>query len=118
MIFGYCEKQYLITRISSQINLIKNFKLLCDSQNKNSKLYLEVVKAINIFNDTFNDTLSGNFNKNLVSNKISKKILGKAGIFINKRIRIELYQKGAIRYLNSKKELVPIIYLEFSKISD
>ena len=50
--------------------------------------------------------------------KYLKKILGKAGIFINKPIRIELYQKGAIRYLNSKKELVPIIYLEFSKISD
>ena len=110
VIFEYCKKEYLITRISSEINLNKNYKLLCYLQNKNSDLYLEVVKAINIFNETFN--------KYLVSNKISKKILGKAGIFINKRIRIELYQKGAIRYLNSKKELVPIIYLEFSKISD
>ena len=110
VIFEYCKKEYLITRTSSETNLNKNYKLLCYLQNKNSDLYLEVVKAINIFNETFN--------KYLVSNKISKKILGKAGIFINKPIRIELYQKGAIRYLNSKKELVPIIYLEFSKISN
>ena len=85
VIFEYCKKQYLIARISNQINLNKNYKLLCDLQNKNSDLYLEVVKAINIFNEAFN--------KYLVSNKIFKKISGKAGIFINKRIKIELYQK-------------------------
>ena len=85
VIFEYCKKQYLITRISNQINVNKNYKLLCDLQNKNSDLYLKVVKVINIFNEAFN--------KYLVSNKISKKILSKAGIFINKRIKIELYQK-------------------------
>ena len=85
VIFEYCKKQYLITRISNQINVNKNYKLLCDLQNKNSDLYLKVVKVNNIFNEAFN--------KYLVSNKISKKILSKAGIFINKRIKIELYQK-------------------------
>ena len=68
VIFEYCEKEYLITRISNQINLNKNYKLLCDLQNRNSDLYLEVVKAINLFNDTFD--------KYLVWNMISKKILG------------------------------------------
>ena len=85
VIFEYCKKQYLITRKSNQINLNKNYKLLCDLQNKNSDLYLKVVKAINIFNEAFN--------KYLVANKIFKKISGKAGIFINKCIKIELYQK-------------------------
>ena len=46
--------------------------------------------------------------------KYIKKILGKTDIFINKRVKNEWYQKGASRYLNSKKELLPIIYIYFT----
>ena len=45
--------------------------------------------------------------------KYIKKILGKTDIFINKRVKNELYQKGASRYLNSKNELIPIIHIYF-----
>ena len=51
--------------------------MLCDLKNKNSDLYLEVVKAIN----KFNDTCGG---KHTISKKISKNILGKVDIFIKK----------------------------------
>ena len=105
VIFNYCEKKYLITKISNQINLIKDYKLLCELQDKNSYLYLELVKAIEDFNKYFN--------KYIISNSISKKILGKAGIFINKQIKIELYQSGAVRYLNSKNQSIPMINILF-----
>ena len=77
--------------------------MLCDLQNKNSDLFIELVKVINIFDEIFN--------KYLVSNKISKKTSGKVDLFINKRVKIESHQKGAVRYLNSKNELIPIIYI-------
>ena len=105
MIFDYCENEYLITKVSKQINLIKDYRLLCDLQNKNSDLYLEMTKAIKILNETAN--------KYVISNSTSKKI-GKAGISINKQIKIELYQNGAVRYLNSKNELIPMISIFFS----
>ena len=85
---------------------MKDYRLLCDLQNKNSDLYLEMTKAIKILNETAN--------KYVISNSTSKKILGKAGIFINKQIKIELYQNGAVRYLNSKNELILIISIFFS----
>ena len=85
---------------------MKDYRLLCDLQNKNSDLYLEMTKAIKILNETAN--------KYVISNSTSKKILGKAGIFINKQIKIELYQNGAVRYLNSKNELIPMISIFFS----
>ena len=106
VIFNYCEKKYLITKISNQINLIKDYRLLCELQNKNSDFYLEMIKAIKILNETSN--------KYAISNSISKKILGKADIFINKQIRIELYQNGAVRYLNSKRKLIPMISIFFN----
>ena len=68
-------------------------------------MYLELVKAIEDFNKYFN--------KYIISNSISKKILGKAGIFINKQIKIELYQSGAVRYLNSKNQSIPMINILF-----
>ena len=105
MIFDYCENEYLITKVSKQINLIKDYRLLCDLQNKNSDLYLEMTKGIKILNETAN--------KYVISNSTSKKI-GKAGISINKQIKIELYQNGAVRYLNSKNELIPTISIFFS----
>ena len=79
--------------------------MLCDLQNKNSELYLEMIKAIKILNEPSNIYI--------ISNSISKKILGKAGIFINKQIKIELYQNGAVRYLNSKNKLIPMISIFF-----
>ena len=85
---------------------MKDYRLLCDLQNKNSDLYLEMTKAIKILNETAN--------KYVISNSTSKKILGKAGIFINKQIKIELYQNGAVRYLNSKNELILMISIFFS----
>ena len=105
VIFEYCENEYLITKVSNQINLIKDYRLLCDLQNKNSELYLEMIKAIKILNEPSN--------KYIISNSISKKILGKAGIFINKQIKIELYQNGGVRYLNSKNKLIPVISIFF-----
>ena len=105
MIFDYCENEYLITKVSKQINLIKDYRLLCDLQNKNSDLYLEMTKGIKILNETAN--------KYVISNSTSKKI-GKAGISINKQIKIELYQNGAVRYLNSKNELILMISIFFS----
>ena len=85
---------------------MKDYRLLCDLQNKNSDLYLEMTKAIKILNETAN--------KYVISNSTSKKILGKAGIFINKQIKIELYQNGAVRDLNSKNELILMISIFFS----
>ena len=64
-----------------------------------------MTKAIKILNETAN--------KYVISNSTSKKI-GKAGISINKQIKIELYQNGAVRYLNSKNELIPMISIFFS----
>ena len=106
VIFKCCEKQYLVTKITKQINLIKNYRLLCDLQNKNSELYLEVVKAINNFDEAHS--------KYTISNKISKKILGKVDIFIkNVQIVTELYQNEVVRYLNSKNELIPLINIYY-----
>ena len=65
-----------------------------------------MTKAIKILNETAN--------KYVISNSTSKKILGKAGIFINKQIKIELYQNGAVRYLSSKNELILMISIFFS----
>ena len=65
VIFKYCENQYLVTKITKQTNLIKNYRLLCDLQNKNSDLYLKIVKAINNFNEAHN--------KYTISNEISTK---------------------------------------------
>ena len=42
-----------------------------------------------------------------------KKILDKSGTHINKGIKVVLYQNGAVRYLNSKSELIPIISICF-----
>ena len=64
-----------------------------------------MTKAIKILNETAN--------KYVISNSTSKKI-GKAGISINKQIKIELYQNGAVRYLNSKNELILMISIFFS----
>lgn len=65
-----------------------------------------MTKGIKILNETAN--------KYVISNSTSKKILGKAGIFINKQIKIELYQNGAVRDLNSKNELILMISIFFS----
>ena len=65
-----------MTKISNQVNLVKDYRLLCGLQDKNSDFYLEMIKAIKILNETSN--------KYVISNSISKKILGKTGIFINK----------------------------------
>ena len=105
VIFNYCEKEYLITKIWNQVNLIKDYRLLCDLQNKNSDFYLEMMKALKILNETSN--------KYVIWNSLSKKILRQADIFINKQIRIELCQKEAVRYLNSKNKLIPMISIFF-----
>ena len=105
VIFNYCEKEYLITKIWNQVNLIKDYRLLCDLQNKNSDFYLEMMKALKIWNETSN--------KYVIWNSLSKKILRQADIFINKQIRIELCQKEAVRYLNSKNKLIPMISIFF-----
>ena len=74
-------------------------------QNKNSDLYSELIVAFNKFNK--------GIYKHIVSKSISCKILNKANIYIDKRSKIILYEDGAVRYLNSKNELIPIISIYF-----
>ena len=74
-------------------------------QNKNSDLYSELIVA-------FNKSNKGIY-KHIVSKSISCKILNKANIYIDKRSKIILYEDGAVRYLNSKNELIPIISIYF-----
>ena len=105
MIFSYCGKSYLVTKIVYEKNLIKDFRLLCDLQNKNSELYSELILAINKFN-------KGIYIQ-IVSMSVSDKILKKANIHICEPIKIKLYEEGATRYLNSKYELIPIISIYF-----
>lgn len=62
-----------------------------------------MIKAPKILNETSN--------KYVITDSISKKMLSKADIFINKQIRIELYRNEAIRYLNSKNKLIPVIIM-------
>ena len=104
-IINYLNESYLVTKIANEKNLIKDFRLLCDLQNKNSELYSEMKSAINSFNDPFF--------KYIVAKSVSKKILDKSGTHINKGIKVVLYQNGAVRYLNSKSELIPIISIYF-----
>ena len=54
VIFNYFEKKYLITKISNQVNLIKDYRLVCGLQDKNSDFYLEMIKATKILNETSN----------------------------------------------------------------
>ena len=82
--------------------------MLCDLQNKNSDFYLEMIKALKILNETSN--------KYVIWNSLSKKILRKADILINEQIRIELYQNEAVRYLNSKNKLIPMISIFFIQL--
>ena len=104
-IFSYYDKSYLLTKVVHEKNRIKDFRLLCDLENKNSELYSELILAINKFN-------KGKY-KHIVSKTISSKILNKANICIEKRIKIILYEDGAVRYLNPKNELIPIICIYF-----
>ena len=104
-IFSYYDDLYLITKISDEKNLIKDFRLLCDLQNKNSDLYSELIVAINKFNN--------GIYKHIVSKSIFSEILNKANIYIDKHIKILSYAEGALRYLNPKKELIPIISIYF-----
>ena len=105
MIFSYCGKSYLVTKIVYEKNLIKDFRLLCDLQNKNSELYSELILATNKFNK--------GIYIHIVSMSVSDKILKKANIHICEPIKINSYEEGATRYLNSKDELIPIISIYF-----
>ena len=105
MIFNHYEKSYLVTKISYEKNRIKDYRLLCALHNKNSELYSELIIATNKFNK--------DIYKHIVSMGVSGKILKKANIHICKRIKIILYEEGVIRYLYSKKELIPIISVYF-----
>ena len=54
----------------------------------------------------------------LFQTKYLQKILGKVDIFIkNVQIVIELYQNGAVRSLNSKNELIPVINIYYVQIN-
>ena len=68
-------------------------------------MYSELILAINNFN-------KGKY-KPIVPNSVSSKILNEANIHICKRIKIILYADGAVRYLNSKNELIPISSIYF-----
>ena len=94
-----------MTEVVDEKNLIKDFRLLCGLQNKNSELYPELLLAINKFNK--------GIYKHSVSNTVSSKISNKANIRICKRIKIILYADGAVRYQNSKNELIPIVSIYF-----
>ena len=68
-------------------------------------MHSELIVAINKSNE--------NIYIHIVSKSVSSKILNKANIHICKRIKLTLYEDGAIRYLNSKNELIPIISIYF-----
>ena len=104
-IFNYYEKSYMLIKVVYEKNLIKDYRLLCDLQNKESELYSEMTIAIDKF-------IKGIY-KHIVSMSVSDKILKKANIHICKRIKIVLYKEGVIRYLYSKKRLIPIISIYF-----
>ena len=68
-------------------------------------MHSDLIVAINKFNE--------GIYKHIFSKSVSSKILNKANIHICKRIKITLYEDGAIRSLNSKNELIPIISIYF-----
>ena len=105
IIFTHDDKSYLVTKIVYEKNLVQDFRLLCDLQNKNSELYSELILAINKLN-------TGRY-IHIISKSMSSKILSKVNFNSRRRIRVVLYPNGGIRYLNSKKELIPIISIYF-----
>ena len=52
-IINYLNESYFVTKIAYEKNLIRDFRLLCDLQNKNSEFYSEMKSYINSFNDPF-----------------------------------------------------------------
>ena len=104
-IFSYYDKSYLLTKIVHEKNRIKDFRLPCDLENKIGEYYSELILAINKFN-------KGKY-KHVFTKSISSKILNKANICIDKLIKTIKYEDGAVRYLNPKNELIPIISIYF-----
>lgn len=100
-ISNYYAESYLVTKISYEKILFKIIDHYVTCKNKNSELYSEMIITINKFNK--------GIYKHIVSKSVTDKIFKKANIHICKLIKTLLYHKGAIRYLNSKKDLMSIV---------
>ena len=105
-IFSYYDNSHLVTKAVYEKNLIKDFRLICGLQDKNSELYSELILAINKFNK--------GIYKHLVSNTVSSKILNKTNIPIYNSIKIILFPGDAVRYQSSKNEYLLAVFISNS----
>ena len=105
-IFSYYDNSHLVTKAVYEKNLIKDFRLICGLQYKNSELYSELILAINKLN-------KGTY-KHIVSNTVSSKILNKTNIRIYNSIKIILFPDDAVRYLSSKNEYLLSVFISNS----
>ena len=105
-IFSYYDNSHLVTKAVYEKNLIKDFRLICGLQDKNSELYSELILAINKFNK--------GIYKHIVPNTVSSKILNKTNIRIYNSIKIKLFPDDAVRYLSSKNEYLLSVFISNS----
>ena len=105
-IFSYYDNSHLVTKAVYEKNLIKDFRLICGLQYKNSELYSELILAINKFNK--------GIYKHIVSNVVSSKILNKTNIRIYNSIKIILFPDDAVRYQSSKNEYLLSVFISNS----
>ena len=105
-IFSYYDNSHLVTKAVYEKNLIKDFRLICGLQYKNSELYSKLILAINKFNK--------GIYKHIVSNVVSSKILNKTNIRIYNSIKIILFPDDAVRYQSSKNEYLLSVFISNS----
>ena len=105
-IFSYYDNSHLVTKAVYEKNLIKDFRLICGLQYKNSELYSELILAIN--------KLNKGIYKHIVSNVVSSKILNKTNIRIYNSIKIILFPDDAVRYQSSKNEYLLSVFISNS----
>ena len=105
-IFSYYDNSHLVTKAVYEKNLIKDFRLICGLQYKNSELYSKLILAINKFNK--------GIYKHIVSNVVSSKILNKTNIRIYNSIKIILFPDDTVRYLSSKNEYLLSVFISNS----
>ena len=105
-IFSYYDNSHLVTKAVYEKNLIKDFRLICGLQYKNSELYSELILAIN--------KLNKGIYKHIVSNVVSSKILNKTNIRIYNSIKIILFPDDAVRYQSSNNEYLLSVFISNS----
>ena len=106
------NKSYIINKRTSQRNIARNIRLMCDLKNKYSLIYSELIKAL----DKFNKGKSFYF----VSKQISEEILKTYDISYRQYLSIELYSNkfyydwDSECLLEINKNQFPVIYIECS----